>query len=135
MEWIGELYDIDARAEGDLDVLAELRRSDSVAVLEQMKAWLWSQAPLETLSIGKAAAYAIGDWNGSFASSRTRASRTLDNSATDRGVRGPVVGRRNHFGSKSRRGTEMASIISTLVETAKLAPLGEVLMPWQFAEA
>ena len=31
-----------------------------------------------------------------------------------------MVGRRNHFGSKSRRGTEVASILYSLAETAKL---------------
>jgi hypothetical protein len=33
----------------------------------------------------------------------------LDNNRTERGIRGPVVGRRNHFGSKSVRGTEVLS--------------------------
>jgi transposase len=55
-----------------------------------------------------------------------------------------VVGRRNHFGSKSRRGTEVAAILYTLLETAKLVGVdparylreaaladarGEVLLP------
>ena len=59
---------------------------------------------------------------------------------------GPVVGRKNHYGSKSGRGTEVAATLYTLVETAKLhnidpatyiveavraADRGEVLFPWQ----
>jgi transposase len=44
----------------------------------------------------------------------------LDNNATERGIRGEVVGRRNHFGSKSKRGTEVAATFYTLLETAKL---------------
>ena len=62
-------------------------------------------------------------------------------------IRGPVVGRRNHFGSKSRRGTEVATLY-TIVETAKLhdidpaaylhaaivaADRGELLLPAEFA--
>jgi hypothetical protein len=62
------------------------------------------------------------------------------------GGRGPVVGRCNHFGSNSRRGTEAASVLYSLLETAKLngvdparylaaavraARLGELLLPWQ----
>lgn len=31
----------------------------------------------------------------------------LDNNGTERAIRGPVVGRKNHYGSKSRRGTEV----------------------------
>ncbi len=41
----------------------------------------------------------------------------LANNATERGIRGPVVGRRNHFGSKSQRGTEVAATLYTIVET------------------
>ncbi|MCB9583709.1 MAG: transposase [Polyangiaceae bacterium] len=70
----------------------------------------------------------------------------LDNNATERGIRGPVVGRRNHFGSKSERGTQVAATFYSLLETAKLhgvnpaeylleavraADRGEVLLPWQ----
>jgi hypothetical protein len=45
----------------------------------------------------------------------------LDNNATERGLRGPVIGRRNHFGSKSVRGTEVAATMYTLVESAKVS--------------
>jgi transposase len=32
-----------------------------------------------------------------------------------------VVGRKNHYGSKSRRGTEVAALFYSIVESAKLA--------------
>ena len=35
--------------------------------------------------------------------------------------RGVVVGRKNHYGSKSKRGTEVAALFYTLFETAKLS--------------
>jgi hypothetical protein len=68
----------------------------------------------------------------------------FQNNATERGIRGPVVGCKNHYGSKSRRGTAVAATFYTLLETAKLAGIdpaqylreaaladarGEVLMP------
>ena len=40
--------------------------------------------------------------------------------ATERGLRGLVIGRKNHYGSRSRRGTEVAAVLYSLVETAKL---------------
>ncbi len=145
MKWIGQLYEVDDRAGDDLGAKAELRRTESRAVLDQMKTWLWSQAVLKTLSIGKAAAYVIANWE-----RLTRfvddARIPLDNHATERGIRGPVVGRRNHFGSKSERGTQVAATFYSLIETAKLhginpaaylleairaADRGEVLLPWQ----
>ena len=45
----------------------------------------------------------------------------IDNNATERALRGVVVGRKNHYGSKSRRGTEVAAVFYSLLESAKLA--------------
>jgi transposase len=147
--WIGELYAIDARAGDDVERRRELRRTESAAVLAKFKTWLWSQAVLKTLSIGKAAAYTIANWE--------RLTRfvenplvPLDNNGTERGIRGPVVGRKNHYGSKSKRGTEVAATFYSLLETAKLhdvdpahylreavraADRGEVLLPAQLVAA
>jgi len=43
----------------------------------------------------------------------------LDNNLTERSLRGPVIGRKNHYGSKSVEGTKVAAIFYSLVETAK----------------
>jgi transposase len=119
LKWIGELYAIDDRAGGDLARRAEFRRTDSAEVIATIKTWLWNQATLTSLSIGKAAAYVVANWD-----RLTRflhdARIPLDNNATERGIRGPVVGRKNHYGSRSRRGTEIAATFYTLLETAKL---------------
>jgi transposase len=45
----------------------------------------------------------------------------LDNNATERALRGVVIGRKNHFGSRSERGTEVAALFYSLIESAKLA--------------
>ena len=44
----------------------------------------------------------------------------LDNNATERALRGPVQGRKNHYGSRSRRGSEVAALFYTLVGSAPL---------------
>jgi len=119
LKWIGELYAIDERAEGVLDKRAELRRTESTAVIATRKTWLWQQAVLKTLSIGNAAAYVVANWDRLRRFLRD-ARIPLDNNATERGIRGPVVGRKNHYGSKSKRGTEVASVFYSLLETAKL---------------
>ncbi|MBP6778206.1 MAG: IS66 family transposase [Piscinibacter sp.] len=149
LQWIGALYEIDRRADGDLARVAELRRAEAPAILDAFKDWLWHQATLKTLAIGKAAAYAVANW-----SRLTRfvddARIPLDNNATERAIRGPVVGRKNHYGSKSRLGTQVAATLYTILETAKLhrldpaqylaaaviaADRGETLLPWDFAAA
>jgi len=45
----------------------------------------------------------------------------LDNNGAERALRGVVVGRKNHYGSRSKRGTEVAALLYTLFETAKLS--------------
>ena len=47
----------------------------------------------------------------------------VDNYAAERALRGPVVGRKNHHGSRSLRGTQVAALFYTLCETAKLAAI------------
>ena len=44
----------------------------------------------------------------------------LDNNAAERALRGPVVGRKNHYGSRSLRGTQVAALLYTLCESARL---------------
>jgi transposase len=44
----------------------------------------------------------------------------LDNNLSERGLRGLVVGRKNHYGSRSRRGSKVSAILYSLLETAKL---------------
>jgi hypothetical protein len=119
LKGIGEPYAIDERANGDLANKADLRRTESAEVIATMKAWLDNQAMLKSLSIGKAAAYVVANWD-RLTRFLDDARIPLDNNATERAIRGPVVGRKNHYGSRSRRGTEIASTFYTLLETAKL---------------
>ena len=114
---IGELYAIDRRATNDQE-RAELRRTESVAVLERMRTWLEATPVVTSTALGAAIKHTANVWP------RLRVfvddpQIWLDNNATERGLRGPVVGRRNHFGSKSRLGTKVAAILYSLLETAK----------------
>jgi transposase len=44
-----------------------------------------------------------------------------DNNATERVLRSVVLGRKNHYGSRSERGTEVAAVFYSLLESAELA--------------
>ncbi|MDB4953448.1 MAG: hypothetical protein JWO36_1017 [Myxococcales bacterium] len=147
LAWIGALYEIDREAGDDLSRIAEARRSKAPPLLDELKTWLWSQAELTAISIGKAAAYTLGIWE-RLTLFVDDARIPLDNNATERAIRGPVVGRKNHYGSKSRRGTEVASTLYSILETCKLhdvdpaaylleavthAERSELLLPWDFA--
>lgn len=147
LAWIGALYELD-RAAGDDDALrGELRRTRAPAILDELRTWLWSHAENTAISIGKAAAYALGIWD-RLIRFVDDARIPLDNNATERSIRGPVVGRKNHYGSKSRSGTEVASRFYSILETCKLhdidpgaylraaviaADRGEIVLPWDLA--
>ena len=78
-----------------------------------------AQVGLPRSEFGKAVRYMLKRWTG-----LTRfvddPCISLDNKAAERVLRGPVVGRKNHYGSKSVRGTQVAAVFYTLCETAKL---------------
>ncbi len=118
LDFIRRLYSIDARANTDAE-RAALRNAESKPVTDAFLQWLMAQTALKTTSFGKAIRYAFGIWP-RLALFLSDSRIPLDNNQTERAFRGPVVGRKNHYGSKSRRGTEAAAILYSLVETAKL---------------
>jgi len=115
---IGELYAIDRRATSEAE-RAQLRKTESAVVLGRMKEWLGSVPVIASTALGAAVKHTIKVWP-TLRVFIDDPKVWLDNNPTERGLRGPVVGRRNHFGSKSRRGTEVAAILYSLVETAKV---------------
>jgi transposase len=125
VELIGKLYEIEARAREAVDgdptaVRAGLRRTESAAVAQEIRAWCHAQTVLPRSTIGKAIGYTLELWAG-----LTRflgdAAIPIDNNQTERALRGVAVGRKNHYGSRSLRGTEVAALFYSLMETAKLS--------------
>lgn len=131
LELIGQLYAVERtcprpsplsrdedRAEA-LAVRARRRTEQSAALVQAIHAWAHQQRALPESSLGKAIAYMLGLWRG-LTRFLDDARLPLDNNATERGLRGMVVGRKNHYGSRSKRGTEVAALFYSLIESAKL---------------
>jgi transposase len=119
IELIGKLYEVEVRAsEKNLD-LGELRRTESAAIVAEIKGWLTSTVATPQSSLGKAILYALKQWR-ELELYLTDARIPIDNNATERGMRGLAVGRKNHYGSRSERGTKVAALFYTLIESAKL---------------
>jgi len=118
LAWIGDLYAIEARATDAVE-RRRLRATEARALLETMRTWMMDARVLKTTTLGTAIRYTLRNWDKltAFADDPVV---WLDNNPTERGIRGPVIGRRNHFGSKSVRGTEAAAILYSLVESAKV---------------
>jgi len=102
-----------------LELRARLRREESAPIVEAIRTWAHHQRALPESSLGKAIAYMLGLWAG-LTRFLTDARIPLDNNATERGLRGMVLGRKNHYGSRSQRGTEVAALFYSLIESAKL---------------
>ena len=133
IDLIGELYAVErgvprlprdapeeARAEA-LTLRGRLRQERSRPIVAKLRDWAYATKPvtLPQSSLGKAIDYMLSLWPGLtrfLADPRI----PLDNNRAERALRGVVVGRKNHYGSHSRRGAEVAAILYTLFESAKL---------------
>jgi len=125
LDRIGELYEVERSCPrgppGDA-LRAELRNTRSRAIVARIEAWVWETYP--TLLPQSGLAKAIRSMGGLWPGLRLFLDLpqiALDNNASKRAARGPVVGRKNHYGSRSVRGTEVAAILYSLLESAKLA--------------
>src|SRR6266446_7249883 len=129
LDLIGQLYAV----EGEVPTPSEpadraaalglrhgLRQQRSRPLVRAIQDWALAQRPLPESSLGKAVSYMLGLWKG-LTLFLDDPRIPLDNNATERGLRGVVLGRKNHYGSRSERGTEVAALFYSLLESAKLA--------------
>ena len=89
-------------------------------MLERIRTWAFEQGGLRQGDFGKAVAYMIKRWD-----NLTRfvddGRIPLDNNRVERALRKPVMGRKNHYCSRSERGARTTAILYSLIETARLA--------------
>lgn len=119
---IRELYAIEARVpEGpDSRILRQqLRTTESRCVLARIQAWCLDVVCTPGSGLAVAIGYMSKRWSRATLFLE-HPDVPLDNNGAERAIRGVVVGRKNHYGSRSQRGTEVAAIFYSLIETAKL---------------
>ncbi len=102
-----------------VEALRKLRNERSREIIAQIRDWAYQVPHLPRSALGQAVHYLLELWPGLVAF-LDHPEIPLDNNSAERGLRGLVVGRKNHYGSRSRRGTEVAAIFYSLIETAKL---------------
>ena len=96
-----------------------LRQERSKPILDSIWQWGITQKGLPRSEFGKAVRYMLERWE-KLMLFVDNPLVWLDNNHAERALRGPVVGRKNHYGSRSKRGTEVAALFYSLCETAKL---------------
>jgi transposase len=148
LDLIGQLYAVEravptrAAMTGDDDDAPEeilefqrrLRAKRARPIVREIQRWALAQWVLPESSLGKAISYLLGLWTG-LTRFLDDPRIPLDNTQTERGLRGVVLGRRNHYGSRSRRGTEVAALFYSLIESAKLCGIEPKRYLWAATRA
>ena len=123
---IGELYAIERQVPGPFpgdesaqEQRLQLREEKSRPIVRSIYDWACTEVGLPQSALGKNIRYMLRRWK-ALTLFLEHPRVPLDNNAAERSLRGPVVGRKVHYGSKSKRGTEVAALFYTLLETAKL---------------
>lgn len=134
LDLFGKLYLVEREGKEPGADLAALRRERSRPLVDELFAWAKAeqQAPdlLPSSGLAKALAYLVNHETGLRVFLDDPAV-PIDNNESERALRGPVIGRKNYYGSRSRRGTETGAILYTLVESAKRVGVP----PWAYLEA
>jgi transposase len=122
LDMVKDLYAVEKLAppgpDGD-ELRKKLRDEQSRPITKKIQAWIMEQRVLPGSDIAQAMQYVAKQWVG-LCVFLDEPQVPLDNNRTERGFRGPALGRHNFYGSRSRRGTEVAAILYSLVESAKL---------------
>jgi transposase len=131
IELIGELFLIERELpdwqviedpvlrDAQLQYIREVRQRDSAPLLEKLRTWANEQRVLPQGKLGEALIYLENQWDGlKLFLDDPRV--PLSNNPAERALRGVVVGRKNHYGSKSKRGTEVAAVFYSLLESAAM---------------
>jgi transposase len=123
LKLIDELFEIEALCPtgppGDV-MRTSLREQRSRPLVKQIEGWALSIQALPGSGLRKAIEYMGSIWKG-LVLFLDDARVPLHNNSSERALRSPVIGRVNYFGSRSKRGTEAAAILYSLVESAKRA--------------
>jgi transposase len=124
LDLIAELYAVEAEAkrmaDGDEQALLEhrsrLRNQQSRSIIARLEAWRDAQRPLPRTQYARGVGFLKNNW--------VRLIRfledpriPLDNGEAERQIRGPVVGRKNYYGTRSERGARVASMMFSLLGT------------------
>lgn len=108
----------DAKPEA-LELRRRRRDDDSRPITVKLKKWAEAQTALPRSALAEALGYLLNHWD-ALTAFLDDPLIPLDNNRTERAARGLVLGRKNHYGSRSVRGTEVAAISYSLIETCIL---------------
>ncbi len=114
-------YEISLKARG------QVRREQSKPLVEQFQDWCRAQTAMPRSKLAGAIGYALDKSRDKLKPELTvfidDPRVPIHNNDSERALRNVVLGRKNHYGSRSVRGTEVAALFYSLCETAILQGL------------
>lgn len=124
LDLIGELYAVEAlameRAKGDAAALVDhrrqLRHERSRDIVRRLEVWCAAQRVIPKTQLDKALQFLKPRWP-SLKVFLDDPRVSLDNGEAERQIRGPVVGRKNYYGTRSEKGARVASLMFSLIQT------------------
>ena len=122
LDLIGELYGLEKTVPdtpGSAELRRKIRDEQSRNVVAEIRDWAIQQRSSPQSGLRKAINYMFGLWSG-LTMFLDDPAVPLDNNGTERALRGVVVGRKNPYEKKSKRGTRVAALFYSLIDTAKL---------------
>ncbi len=129
LDLIAALYAVEAEAERlatDRSSLLEhrgrLRKERSAGLIRDLRVWMDAQQTIPGSQLDRGVQYLREYWVGLTVFLRNPIV-PLDNNLAERVLRGPVLGRVNHQGSRSEAGTRVSALFYSLVITCKLINL------------
>jgi transposase len=108
-----------AGRDGD-EMRRKLRAERSRPVIARLRHWATTTEATPESGLAKAIDYMAGMWTG-LTRFLDEPRLALDNNLVERALRDPVLGRKNFYGSKSKRGLEVAGLFYTVLHSAKFA--------------
>ena len=96
-----------------------LRTEQSKPITDRIETWLRAQRPIPGTGLDDAVKYALNRWS-SLLVFLEHPTVPLDNNGSERALRDLVLGRNNHQGSRSEKGTRVAALFYSLIESAEL---------------
>lgn len=121
LAWIGQCYANEKATQG-MSASARLayHQEKSQPVLDELQSWLaqqWDQQLVEPNSaLGQALTYLENHWEGLTEFLRS-ANIALDNNATERALRGPVLLRKNALFFRTQHGADVGDIVQSVLQT------------------
>ena len=125
LDLIGRLYKVEREVPGPFPGTAEAQRErarlqaeKSRDIIDEIRGWAHTSVGLPRSDLGVAVRYMLKRWE-ALTRFLDNPCVPLDNNAAERALRSLVVGRKIHYGSKSKRGIQVAAVFYTLLETAQ----------------